>query len=197
MNSIVVIGEDELCCSLGARLVAHCLPGWEIPYEINTHGVTKLQSSLPRYRGLAGHQPVLCLADTDGQCAVALRRGWLAGGTPNDRFCLRFAVSEAEAWVLADRTGIAEAFGIGVANVPRAPESLPDAKREVLRLAARSSRRAIKRELVSAFDSSKAGTGYNLHLCAFVREGWQVDRALAHAPSLARAERALKTALGG
>ena len=75
MSRILVVGEDTLCCALGERLVAACLPDWQLAQpSIDTKGVTKLQPSLPRYLSLARSlHPVLCIADTDGQCAVELR----------------------------------------------------------------------------------------------------------------------------
>ena len=43
MTQILVVGEDALCCALGERLVAACLPGWKLAQtSIDTKGVTKL-----------------------------------------------------------------------------------------------------------------------------------------------------------
>ena len=193
MSSIVVVGEDELCCALGEQLVAQCLPGWTLAHQpINTQGVTKLQSALPRYHGaLAKIQPVLCIADTDHCCAKELRESWLPA-VVHSNFILRLAVSEADAWVIADRLAFAKAFGVSAALVPRDPETLIDAKREVLRLAARSSKRVIREEVIAQYDATKPGSGYNVHLCSFVRIRWNVANAAVHSPSLVRAVRALE-----
>jgi hypothetical protein len=192
MKRIVLVGEDRLSCSLGRRLVEHWLPEWQLLCEpIDTKGVTKLRAALPRYQQVARQQPVLCIADTDGVCARDLLGEWLPDG-PSLGFHLRLAVSEAEVWALADRSGFAKVFGISEALVSRAPESLADPKREVLKLAARSSKRVIKEEVPSAFDSSKPGTGYNTHLCAFVNGAWNPERAAEHSDSLMRAQRALQ-----
>jgi hypothetical protein len=192
MASIVVIGEDELCCALGTRLVQHCLPDWLMPLKpIDTKGVTKLHASLARYQDLAHVHHVLCMADTDGHCAIELLRRWLPNGGP-ERFALRFAVNEADAWALADRAGFAEAFGVAQASMARDVESLVDAKREVLRLAARSSKRLIRDEVPSQRDPGKPGSGYNAHLCGFVRNHWRVGAAAEESQSLARAVTALQ-----
>jgi hypothetical protein len=193
MSSLVLVGEDDLCCALGERLIEETLPGWTLAVEpINKRGVTKLKADLPRYMQQALHvQPVLCVADTDGGCAVALRRQWLPEATPPN-FLLRLAVTESETWVMADRSAFASALGVSVATVPRDPETLPDAKREVLRLAARSSKRRVKEEMLSLQDVNKPGSGYNKHLCAFVRQGWRAAVARDGSDSLHRAMLALE-----
>ena len=193
MSSIVVVGEDVLCCALGEQLVAQCLPGWSLPFQpINTQGVTKLKAALPRYHGgLAQVQPVLCIADTDHGCPKELRQNWLPA-VVHPNFILRLAVREVDAWVIADRTAFAKAFGVSAALMPRDPEALADAKREVLRLAARSSKRVIREEVIAQYDATKPGSGYNLHLCSFVRSRWNVASAAENSPSLVRAVRALE-----
>lgn len=193
MSSLVLVGEDHLCCALGERLIEHTLPGWSLAVApIPKGGVTKLKADLARYMEQARHvRPVLCVADTDGVCPVTLCREWLPQVVP-PRFMLRLAVTESEAWVMADRSAFASALGVSVASVPRDPETLPDAKREVLRLAARSSKRRVKEEMLSLQDINKPGTGYNQHLCAFVRQGWRANVAREASESLDRAIQALE-----
>jgi hypothetical protein len=91
--------------------------------------------------------------------------------------------------------GAAEALGVPLVRLPLWPDEEPDPKRLVLTLAARSKKALIKAEVVSAFDRNKRGSGYNLHLSAFVRSGWDVGRAQSTSPSLARAVRRV-SALG-
>lgn len=193
MNSLVLVGEDALCCALGERLVEQTLPGWRLAFApINKRGVTKLKADLPRYLQQALHvQPVLCIADTDSACPVALRQQWLPQEVPPN-FLLRLAVSESEAWAMADRAAFAAALGVSVANVPRDPETLPDIKRKVLHLAAQSSKRRVREELLSVHDASKPGTGYNEHLCAFIKQGWRAAIAREQSASLHRAMLALE-----
>jgi hypothetical protein len=190
MNRILVVGEDSLCCALGERLVAVCLPRWRLAREsIDTGGRTKLLPELPRYGQQAAHvQPVLCIADTDGDCAVELRQ--VAIRQPDSaNFLFRLAVSEAESWLIADCDGAAEALGIPQSKLPLRPDDEPDPKRLILTLAARSKLRHIRDEVVSNHDRNKPGSGYNLHLSAFVRSHWDAHRAAQVSPSLARAVR--------
>ncbi len=188
MTRIRVVGEDLLCCALGERLVAAGLPRWDLAGEsINTHGVTKLVTALPRYMQLAANvQAVLCIADSDHACVKTLREQWLPSAPPR-RFLLRIAVSEAESWVLADREATAAFFGVAAKHVPDRPEEVPDAKRTVLQLARLSKNRQLREEMVSALDIHKAGSGYNLHLCRLVSTVWQPQRAAGRSDSLRRA----------
>jgi hypothetical protein len=109
-----------------------------------------------------------------------------------DTFFLRLAVPESESWVLADRERAASFFGVSIAQIAAQPEALPDPKREVLRLARKSSVRRVREEVVSQVDINKQGSGYNVHLCDFVRSAWRVNRAAERSPSLARAVRKLE-----
>ena len=120
MKRILVVGEDALSVALGERLVAAGLPGWEMPSPaINTGGVTKLVKALPRSIEQSRHvQPVLCVADTDGRCAVTLLGEWLPRTVPG-HFMLRLAVSEAESWILADRSALADFSGTDSATSRR------------------------------------------------------------------------------
>lgn len=191
MAVMYVIGEDAICCALGERLVADILR-WKLPLPaINTHGVTKLIAALPRYVGLARQHPVLCIADTDGKCAVDLKNSWLPAHAPEE-FILRLAVTEAESWLLADRVAAAEFLGVPVVKIPMHPDSLVDAKREVLNLARKSRKRLIKQEMISSFEPSKPGTGYNQHLRDYAAHHWNATRAAEQSPSLARAVRKLR-----
>jgi hypothetical protein len=194
VKQVLVVGEDALCCTLGERLALTLLPNWTLAREsINTRGITKLVPSLSRYLEQAQHiQPIICIADTDGRCPVDLLKAWLRG-RDDIRFVFRLAVAEAESWLLADRESLANFFGVSVAMIPSRPDEVANPKREVLSLAQRSRRRPIRSEVVSSLDPSKPGTGYNLHLCEYVRTHWRALLAAAQSPSLAKAIQGIRT----
>lgn len=196
MNQIYVIGEDVLCCAIGERLARDIL-GWPLAQPvINKRGVTKLVKDMQRHIGLARAHAVLCIADTDRGCAKELRGRWLPAHTP-ERFLLRLAVPMIESWLMADHKALAEFFGVADSVVPRNPDDEPNAKRTMLGLARRSKRRILREEVVSTFDPSKPGTGYNTHLRSYVATNWRLQEAVQRSPSLARAVRridALKNA---
>lgn len=190
MKQILVVGEDPLSCALGERLVTELLPDWQMPLSpINTKGVTKLVPELPRFVRQAKHfQPVLCIADTDGKCVKELLSRWLPMMLP-ENFSLRLAVSESESWLLADRKALANYFEIAEKHVSKTPDEEADPKRHMLTLARKSTKRDIRLEVVSQTDVSKQGSGYNPHLCHFVKAHWSAQRAADNSPSLARAIR--------
>lgn len=192
---LLVVGEDALCCALGERLIRDCLPDWSLAAPpINTRGVTRLRADLARYARVASHAyPVLCIADTDGQCALHLRRAWIARAPSG--LMLRLAVPEAESWVMADAGAFARGFAVPEGKVPRKPDEIADPKSVVLGLARRSKRRPVRDEVISPLDPTKPGSGYNLHLCALVKTGWRAAVAAESSPSLRRALAALQ-ALG-
>lgn len=183
---LFVVGEDKLCCAMGAKLARDVL-GWELAQPaVDTQGVTKLRASINRYVQLARRHPVLCIADTDGGCALTLYGSWLPKRPPS-QFQLRFAVPESESWIMADVESLADFMQISEALLPHSPETVSDPKRALLTLAKRSRRRDLRAEMVSQTDPSKIGSGYNAHLTGFVAARWKPRSAATRAPSLARA----------
>lgn len=198
MKRILVVGEDALCCALGERLIAEALPGW-LPAApaINTKGRTKLLAKIGAYAKQARYvQPVLCIADTDGECAKTLLQHWRPQDAP-PAFHFRLAVTEAESWVLADRQGFAQHFAVPVQRLPSRSDDIDDPKRLILDLIRRSKKRLFREEMVSERDPGKQGVGYNLHLSEFVREKWQMAEACEVSSSLARAVARLHVFAGG
>lgn len=185
MTSLLIVGEDELCCALGTRIVGDATPGWQVHGQpLCKGGITKLLPELPRYAQQARHvRPVLCIADTDGRCPVRMLAEHLPAGRPPG-LLVRLAIPEAECWVLADRAAVAAYFQISPQAVPSAPEQLADAKQEVLRLAKKSKLRQIREEMVAGVSPLKQGAGYNLHMRSLVSTHWRAARAADHSPSL-------------
>lgn len=186
MECVYVIGEDAISCSLASRIVTEVLGLQLAQPAVDTKGVTKLRKNLSRYVRLANLHPVLCIADTDGKCALDMLNDWLPSGSP-EGFFLRFAVTESESWLMADRDAMANFLVVPLAKIPHRPDELVDPKQQLLNVARRSRRREIRREIVSPHDSSKPGSGYNVHLCDFVERHWRPNQAAACSPSLARA----------
>lgn len=126
MKRVLVVGEDALSCALGERLVGSAMPGWSLVPPINTKGVTKLISGLPRYIEQARYvRPVVCVADTDGSCVKTLLARWVQTPPPT-AFHLRLAVTEAESWVLADRDGFARYVRVSLNRVPSRTDDIQD-----------------------------------------------------------------------
>jgi hypothetical protein len=142
------------------------------------------------YRIALYQNPVLVLADLDSQenCApnrVIQLRGRTAVAPS---LLIRIAVLEIEAWILADREGIAEWLGVPRNIVPRLPEALEDPKREFVQLASRS-RRRLMREGMSPSGvrgTNRTGPNYNDMVGEFVTQLWNPETARRNSPSLDR-----------
>lgn len=183
-----MVGEDALCCALGAKIVQAILPSWTLSGRpINRKGITKLVPELRRYAECARNvNPVICLADTDGKCPVDLKNQWFPSNG-SDNFLLRLAVTEAESWVLADREAVAEFFEVRLGSLPPSPEQILDPKMEVLRIARRSRRPHLRSEMLGDSRNLRPGSGYNTHLNTLVAESWDANRAAQASDSLRRA----------
>ncbi len=132
---------------------------------------------------------VLVDLDDDDECAPPFATTVLA--TIPAKMCLRVAVREIEAWLLADRERAAAFFGVRVAEIPQAPETVLQPKRAVVDIARRSRRRAIRDDMVPRAASGRiVGPAYTSRLIEFVSDesrGWRPDIALTRSQSLTRA----------
>ena len=193
MKSVLIVGEDTLCCELGVRLLKHVLPHWVLaspPLPIG--GITKLLARIDALVEQSDYvQPVVCIADTDGCCPVKLINMWRPVNAGRN-FVLRLAHAEAESWILADRVGFSQKFGIPLAKIPHVSDDLVDPKQLLLSLSIRSRFRWVRTEVVSERDTNKRASGYNVHLGEFVRNNWNLMAAKNVSNSLNRACLALR-----
>lgn len=179
--------EGALDQALLERLLSHLglVPG----SIIQCGGKATLQQRLPAFSGSARNLPWLVLADldTDAACAPQLRRTWLP--KPARCMCLRFAVRQAESWLMADAERCAAAFRVALSRVPEAPESLPDAKGALVELVRHSRSSAIREDMVPRPSSGRrVGPAYTSRVIEYVANtamGWRPDVAADVAPSLA------------
>jgi hypothetical protein len=96
---------------------------------------------------------------------------------------LRIAVRAVEAWMMADRKGLAEALRVTESTIPHEPEKLLQPKVTMLRLGRASRSRAVRDVFHGSWQEQ---SGW---LIEFAAEHWSVARACASgaAPSLTRA----------
>jgi hypothetical protein len=152
------------------------------------------------YNNAARFAPWVVLVDlnAEAECAPALLRTWLPQPAPLMRF--RVVVRKAEAWLLADRQRLSRFLGVSADVVPRNPEAIADPKREMVDLAARSRRSAIREDMVPRPGSGRAvGPGYSSRLIEFVSDlasGWRPDVASRTADSLSRCIKSLRMLAG-
>ncbi len=152
------------------------------------NGKSGLKRALPGYNAAARHSPWLVLVDLDRDfpCPGALVANWLPA--PSEHMCLRVAVRQIEAWLLADAERFASFFAVRRGAIPANPDGLEDAKQVVLDLVTSSRRSAIRQDMAPRTGSGRrVGPAYTSRLIEFVTnpsEGWRVDVAMLNSRSL-------------
>jgi hypothetical protein len=139
------------------------------------NGKRHLRERITGYNNAACFSPWIVLIDLDhdAECAPPLRSHWLRDPAPF--MCLRVAVHQVEAWLLADRENIAKFLGVAASRVPRHVEPLTNAKEAMVDLARRSRRRDIRE-----------GPAYASRLIEFAQGMWNPQEAARPSDSLRR-----------
>ncbi|QDZ15443.1 hypothetical protein [Humibacter ginsenosidimutans] len=180
MINVAVEGQSDI--EVARAVVGHS--GHVVGKIVVTRGKTNLDPKIVKYAAAAVQTPWIVFRDSDGECPVGLRSR-LFPSIPRDRaFLLRIAHTMTEAWLLADREGFADYFGVAISHIPRDVEGVKHAKVTLLHLCASSRLRAIRREVVS--DDGHIGPLYVLHLNTFASQSWNIPNAAMNSPSLAR-----------
>lgn len=185
--------EGDTDVAIATRLLAEIKVVPDPRRIVVCDGKTSLDARLPKYRQAAARSAWFVLRDSDRDqrdCAVALLEHLLPEG-PTAGLCLRLAVREAEAWLLADAEALASFAGVPLARIPRQPDDEMDPKRVLADLCRRSRRRHVREGVPSRPGSGRlVGPGYS----AFVEEyceAWRPAVAAESSPSLNRALRAV------
>ena len=177
--------------TVSRRLIAEYAPDVEISETLGLRGSRSLRQNLRRLNEIATHlHPALVFTDLDRpqSCPPALLREWTQGLTMSSRLMIRVAVLEIEAWLLADRAGLAQWLSIAVNRVPPNPEHVPDPKRALVELAGRSRNHELREAIVPRHGTGthRTGPGYNRSVGEFVAQYWNPEIARLNAPSLDR-----------
>jgi hypothetical protein len=177
------------------RAVA-AIVGLEVTAVYGKYGKVNLREKLPAYNYAAVYSPwvVLTDLDDDAECAPPLKQKLLPRPAP--QMCFRIAVREVESWVLADSERVASFFAVRKSQVPVDPELVPSPKQSLVNLVRRSTRRAIREDMVPREGSGRSvGPAYASRLIEFVsdrRKGWRCHVAARRADSLRRCIECLK-----
>ncbi len=184
--SIVVEGATDE--PIARRLAAES--GLEVHSLVVKRGKARLDADLSKYAAAARQSPWLVLRDLDHDAPCAPE--WMADKPTGRWLCLRLAVREAEAWLLADRERIAEFLAVRPALVPEVPDELDDPKAAVVKLARRSGVAAVRKRLVPRPGALVAvGQAYEASLIEFAWDRWRPGVAAKRSESLRRARAAL------
>jgi hypothetical protein len=101
-----------------------------------------------------------------------------------------------ESWLMADAEALASFLGLSSNRIPQDPEQLDDPKREMVNLARRSRRAAIRKDMVPREGSGRpVGSAYASRLIEYVQSSWRPEVAGRQAESLRRAIACLRRIL--
>lgn len=186
MMPVALATEDILSEAIGLRLLA------ELPTPVTPNlllckgGFGYLRSGMNKWRQLAQHQTVLILTDLDQvACPVELKAQWLGKKPLPANLMFRIAVREIESWVLADHEAMRKLIG-KKGTLPPEPDTLPDPKQHLLKLA-KLAARPVRQDLVKEAGAvASQGIGYNQRLTAWISSDWSPERASQRSPSLQR-----------
>lgn len=179
--------EGSVDESVVRRICRHC--GSTVGTVYGRRGKNYIIERLQGFNNAARFAPwfVLIDLDDDADCAPVLLSSLCS---PSEKMCLRVAVREVEAWLLADRERISEFLGISVDLVSANPDEIADPKQYLINLARRSRRKDVRLDLVPEPGTEQTeGPAYSSRLITFVRDtslGWRPDTAAERSPSLRR-----------
>jgi len=179
--------EDALSETIVRRLLDYTDRSYAVGVAYGRRGYGYLRGTIRGWNRAASGIPFIVLTDLDHHlCPTALIQEWLPEPkSPN--LLLRVAVREVEAWLLADRTNLANYLSVSPTRVPAEPDSLPDAKASLVDLAGRSRSREVRAGIAPKRGSTaKQGPDYNASLSDFARSHWNINAARLSSPSLAR-----------
>lgn len=149
------------------------------------------------FNNAARYNPWIVLLDLDhdAECApLLLRSRWLPEAAPF--MCLRIAVRQVEAWLLADRENIAKFLAVAAVRIPHHVETLSNAKEAMVDLARRSRRRDIREDMVPRPGSGRpVGPAYASRLIEFAQGTWNPQEAARPSDSLRRSMKCLEESI--
>lgn len=192
-------GEGPTDAALLRRLIVHCggVPGTDYTTSRRGRGKQNIDARLVGFNRAAHHARsktiILRDLDMDAGCAPTLISRLI--DNRDQRLCLRIAVRQAEAWLLADSSNIAKTLRINIKSLPMHPELLNSPKASMIALARKSTSADVRRAILPQPRSGiPVGPGYAATLLEFIDRYWDIDSAIesGKAPSLDRAVMRLK-----
>lgn len=161
--------------------------GWQ--KDVGPNGYGYIRKNLAAFNAASAVTPFVVLVDADNRpCPPETISLWLDGILKHQDLFIRIAIREVEAWLLADRSGIASYLAVPDQFIPQDTSRIKDPKRYISRLAARSRRKEIREDLARAAGTrSKTGPFFGQSLQFFAKNLWNVNVARAHSDSLNRA----------
>ena len=167
------------------RLAAHV--GLGVGPVHGKNGKDGLLEKLGGFNQAARFAPWVVLVDLNAGADCAPAYAELVLPDPSDGMNLRIAVRQAEAWLMADLSGLSQFLRIRQAELPGDPDGEPNAKIRLVNAARNSRNNRVVADMVPREKSGrKTGPAYAARVIEFVARHWDIDSASQHSDSLAR-----------
>lgn len=196
---VYISGEDPVTKTIIERILTYCSPRFKVFKEMPARG-GQIKHKISELNRLSSSKPVILLTDLDvTQCPPMLKNSLLANQEQNEDFILNIAVDEAEAWLMADREGFAEYFGIPISEIPNAVPQKMGGRKPLTEmefpyksswmlthvLISKSSKDELKRQIEAQGTAAK-GKEYNPAVVPFIKNDWNIENAMQNSDSLKR-----------
>ena len=182
--------EDPLSKAVVERLLLELLDGVDLTeLQPNQGGYGWIKKKLNKYCALAQHHFVVILTDLDSaECPPSLKADWMNKANVNDslpeKMSFNIAVTEVEAWLLADHQNLSNYLGIPANKLP-SDTQITNPKEFLLRCVESHGNRDAKTELLPS-GAARVGLGYNAYLSRFALAHWDFNDASQRNASLHR-----------
>ena len=195
---INLLAEGYIEEFVASRLLPFC--GHEIGVVYGKQGSNYVRKKASYFRFKATNETgVLVLTDfrdTGTACIPDALEEYVLGKLPfpPKTFLCRFAVSEIESWLLADREGMAKFLGVATSRLPHHPEKEEYPKKTLVKLACSSRVKRIRNGLAPPpGHRAEVGPEYTVLLHEFIRNSWDIESAMSRSESLKRCVHRLQT----
>lgn len=197
MIDIIIVGEDAVTREIIKRLLRHTGKEFNVIREEPIRG-GEIKKKILGYNRL--ELPVCVLTDLDeSDCPPLLIKEWFKEMPINPNLIFSVACDEAEAWLMADKTGFSKFLGIKKEILPglkkpdfRNPDNVElkfpykPSLYMMRELAVKSSKKIIVQQLTPR-KGAKKGPEYNTALLPFIQRYWNIDEAVKNSYSLGKA----------
>lgn len=208
MKSMIIYygGEDEVTRQVAKRLVSN----WAekqgdieieiIDIDLRARG-RKVLEKLDNIIELGKKVPVVFVIDSDADCPVTILKQNCKIDWKSTYSSINIAIDEAEAWLLADKKGIAAFLGIKQADIPK--HAIDDGVIKldyktslyIMRELVPKSRKQIIKDNMTMKERARKPSTYNNLWPNYIARDWDIEEATNNSNSLSRAVRRINERL--
>ena len=177
--------EDELSEAVLRRILLDSSRNFHVNTCYGKKGKDYLKKYISAFYNASKGFPYIVFVDLDRwDCPPLLKLDWFKKPL-HSNLLFRIAVHEVEAWLLADREGFSKYFKISQSLMPHKVEEIVDPKEKLIELVRKSKIRLLREAIVPPHESTrKQGPDYNGALIGFVKDHWNIKRAIHNSVSL-------------